>query len=62
MCDKKCMNYNEVQGTCELIDRSDLSELEALMNGPNETLAAFLLKNNCGGDFRAMYHCARDGC
>ncbi|HFQ5102144.1 hypothetical protein J4H64_11850 [Vibrio alginolyticus] len=56
------MNYNEVQGTCELIERSDLSELEALMNGPNETLAAFLLKNNCGGDFRAMYHCARDGC
>ncbi|CAH8182188.1 conserved hypothetical protein [Vibrio aestuarianus] len=55
MCDSKCVNYNVVQDSCELIERDDLSELEALMNASHEKLAEFLLSNNCVGDFRAMY-------
>lgn len=55
MRDNKCVNYNDAQGMCEVIERGELLELEALMNGSNEKLADFLLKNNCGGDFCAMY-------
>ena len=61
MCDNKCVNYNVVQGSCELIERDDLSELEALMNASHEKLAEFLLSNNCAGDFRAMYSNAQMG-
>ncbi|GAL15826.1 hypothetical protein JCM19233_6848 [Vibrio astriarenae] len=54
-CNAQCKHYKSDTATCSLIDKHSHVELEALMNSSPETLATFLLHNNCEGDFLSMY-------
>ncbi|MDR9828095.1 hypothetical protein RCJ22_21115 [Vibrio sp. FNV 38] len=54
-CNGQCEHYSADSATCMLIERKSHIELEDLMNSSPETLASFLIKNDCDGDFISMY-------